>query len=116
MQRELSKMKQPKYPCRNCIYYNACGDKSRTMPCEGRKTKSQKRKGDKQMKELIVLERKNGWYGGYEQLFNTKSSCLFDDIKFYTDKGYTVKCLDKTQEYEFMKGRTTFDEYMEINK
>lgn len=75
------------------------------------------------MKELIILERKNGWYGGYEktkngyeQLFNTKSSCLFDDIKFYTDKGYTVKCLDKTQEYEFMKGRTTFDEYMEINK
>ena len=37
-------MKQPKYPCRSCIYYNACGDKSRTMPCEGRKTESQHKK------------------------------------------------------------------------
>lgn len=37
-------MKQPKYPCRSCVYYNACGDKNRTMPCKGRKTESQKKK------------------------------------------------------------------------
>ena len=37
-------MKQPKYPCRSCIYYNACGDKNRTMPCQGRKTESQYKK------------------------------------------------------------------------
>lgn len=74
------------------------------------------------MKELIVLERKNGWYGGYEktksgyeQLFNTNHHCLFDDIKFYTDKGYTVKCLDRTQEDELMQGRITVDEYMKTN-
>ena len=72
------------------------------------------------MKELIILERKNGWYGGYEknkngykQLFNTNDRCLFMDIKFYTDKGYTVKCLDNTQEAEFMKGRKTLQEYLQ---
>ena len=37
-------MDQPKYPCRNCIYFDACGDNTRTMPCYGRQTKSQKRK------------------------------------------------------------------------
>lgn len=31
--------RMPKYPCRNCKYFNACGEKSRTMPCEGRETK-----------------------------------------------------------------------------
>ena len=40
-------MTQPKYPCRNCIYWNACGDKSRTMPCKGRKTPSEKKKETK---------------------------------------------------------------------
>jgi len=74
------------------------------------------------MKELVVLERKNGWYGGYEktkngyeQLFNTDKNLLFCSIKIYTDKGYTVKCLDKTQEEKFMQSRTTFDEYMKAN-
>lgn len=74
------------------------------------------------MKELILLERKNGWYGGYEktkdgyeQLFNTNAYCLFFDIKIYTDKGYIVKCLDKTQEDEFMKDRPTLDEYLKAN-
>ena len=28
-----------KYPCRNCKYFNACGEKSRTVPCEGRETR-----------------------------------------------------------------------------
>ena len=74
------------------------------------------------MKELIVLERKNGWYGGYEktkngyeQLFNTNDKCLFMDIKHYTDKGYKIVRLDKTKEDDFMKSRTTFDEYMKAN-
>lgn len=74
------------------------------------------------MKELIVLERKNGWYGGYEktkdgyeQIFNTDKDMLFWAIKHYaTDKGYKVVCLDKTQEDEFMKGRTTIEELLGI--
>lgn len=70
-------------------------------------------------KELVVLERTNGWYGGYEkrgrqyeQVFNTNDRCLFMDIKFYADKGYNIICLDKTQEAEFMKSRVTLDEYL----
>ena len=36
---------QPKYPCRSCVYFKACGDNTRTMPCDGRQTKRQQ-KGD----------------------------------------------------------------------
>lgn len=35
------------YPCRNCIYFEACGDKERTVPCKGRVTKRQKQAEDK---------------------------------------------------------------------
>ena len=66
-------------------------------------------------KELIILERSNGWYGGYEktkggyqQEFNTSAGLLFYVIKDYTDKGYSIKCLDKTQEKSFLEGRETF--------
>ena len=34
-----------KYPCRSCVYSKACGDNTRTMPCNGRQTKRQQ-KGD----------------------------------------------------------------------
>lgn len=37
----------PKYPCQNCIYFDECGENSRTMPCMGRQTKSQKKKEEK---------------------------------------------------------------------
>lgn len=70
-------------------------------------------------KELIILERSNGWYGGYEktkngyeQLFNTSSHCLFMDIKDYTDKGYTIRCVDKSQEETFMKDKVTLEEFL----
>jgi hypothetical protein len=42
--REGEKMKQPIHPCINCIYFKACGETTRTMPCEGRMTKSEKKK------------------------------------------------------------------------
>ena len=31
-----------KYPCRGCIYFDACGHHNRTEPCDCRKTKSEK--------------------------------------------------------------------------
>lgn len=31
------------YPCRGCIYFKECGNNNRTVPCEGRVTKSQKK-------------------------------------------------------------------------
>ena len=71
--------------------------------------------------KLIVLERSNGWYGGYEQnedgtfcqVFNTDARQLFMSIRCYTDKGYTVKCLGKESEEEFMTKRTTLQKFME---
>lgn len=38
------KPREVQYPCRGCVYYAACGSSMRTMPCDGRKTKSQMRK------------------------------------------------------------------------
>lgn len=35
--------KQPHFPCRNCIYFNTCGESNRTEPCYGRVTKSEKK-------------------------------------------------------------------------
>ena len=37
-------MKNVKHPCVGCIYFKACGENTRTMPCNGRKTKSEQRK------------------------------------------------------------------------
>ena len=39
---------QPIHPCINCIYFKACGETTRTMPCEGRMTKSEKKKENKE--------------------------------------------------------------------
>lgn len=36
--------KTVKHPCHGCIYFKACGSTSRTAPCSGRVTKSEKKK------------------------------------------------------------------------
>lgn len=28
------------FPCRNCVYFDACGERNRTVPCDRRETKS----------------------------------------------------------------------------
>lgn len=35
-------MGYPRYPCRNCVYFNACGDNTRTAFCDGRMEKTDK--------------------------------------------------------------------------
>ena len=32
------------HPCVNCVYFKACGDTTRTRPCDGRKTKLDKKR------------------------------------------------------------------------
>lgn len=39
--------KNVKYPCRNCVYFSTCGDTTRTEHCDGRETKSEKKRGAK---------------------------------------------------------------------
>lgn len=41
--------KNVKHPCQSCKYFDACGNTSRTEPCEGREVKGRrKKKGEKQ--------------------------------------------------------------------
>lgn len=35
-----------KKPCIGCIYFKVCGSTTRTQPCDGRMTKSEKKKED----------------------------------------------------------------------
>ena len=49
-------MNTVKHPCRNCIYFDACGESGRTEPCKGRVTKSEKKKGDQKCKIMGDLE------------------------------------------------------------
>lgn len=37
------KPREVQYPCRNCVYYATCGESTRTMPCDCRKTKREMR-------------------------------------------------------------------------
>lgn len=71
---------------------------------------------------LVVLERSNGWYGGYlvrdgqyECVFNTNADCLFMSIRNYTDNGFPriLHCVPKEMEAEFMKNRTTLEQVLE---
>lgn len=71
------------------------------------------------MEELIIVERKNGWYGGYtktkngyNQEFNTDKHLLFWSIKQYTDKGYKIKCVDSDMEEKLRSGKPTLQEYL----
>lgn len=36
-----------KRPCVGCVYYTACGNTNRTMPCNGGQTKSEKKRKEK---------------------------------------------------------------------
>lgn len=36
-----------KYPCLGCIYFPQCGDRTRTRPCDGRRTKKEQKKEQK---------------------------------------------------------------------
>ena len=42
--KEEKGMTQVKYPCKNCVYFDVCGSNTRTKKCEGRKTKTEKKK------------------------------------------------------------------------
>lgn len=48
-------MNKVKHPCVGCVYFDACGVTSRTVPCNGRVTKSQR-------KAELEKEKKNGKY------------------------------------------------------
>ncbi len=64
-----------KYPCRNCVYFAACGDNMRTMPCKGRTTKTERKKA--------MTKTSYGYYTEY------KGYAI--DYNFYNENEYTVQ-------------------------
>lgn len=47
-----------KHPCQGCVYYQVCGNSGRTEPCNGRMTKSERIRMEKNSKEME--EKRNG--------------------------------------------------------
>ena len=45
--RKVMNAKQVKHPCIGCVYFNACGETSRTTPCDGRMTRSERKAAEK---------------------------------------------------------------------
>ena len=41
-----------KHPCIGCVYFAACGKGGRTVPCDGRLTKSERRKLNEKNKKV----------------------------------------------------------------
>lgn len=41
------KNKDVKHPCKSCVYFATCGDNTRTEPCKGRMTKSEKKRSER---------------------------------------------------------------------
>lgn len=40
----MADVRQVQYPCRGCVYFDSCGHHMRTEPCEGRKTRRERKK------------------------------------------------------------------------
>ena len=46
-------MKTIKNPCRGCIYFKVCGENTRTKPCDGRTTKTDKKRENENKKYFL---------------------------------------------------------------
>ena len=44
-------MKQVQKPCIGCVYFNVCGETTRTEPCNGRLTESERKKNERYEQE-----------------------------------------------------------------
>lgn len=54
-------------PCTNCVYLHVCGDTSRSEPCKGRQTKTEKRKELAKMVDDLYNEFLDMDYKDYEE-------------------------------------------------
>ena len=62
------------FPCRNCVYFNACGERNRTVPCDRRETKSDlKRKRKMESAEKRKAFKQGAFYFAY-RLVETNSN------------------------------------------
>ena len=62
------------FPCRNCVYFDACGERNRTVPYDGRETKSDlKRKRKAESAEKRKAPKQDAFYFAY-RLVGTNSN------------------------------------------
>lgn len=55
------------FPCRNCVYFDTCGERNRTIPCDGRETKSDlKRKRKTESAEKRKASKQGAFYFTYK--------------------------------------------------
>lgn len=62
-------------PCIGCVYFSACGETNRTMPCDGRMTKSERKKSGRYEKEtdykkISQIERRRSKRRVHEEKWN----------------------------------------------
>ena len=50
--------KQVKHPCIGCVCFNACGETNRTMSCDGRTTRSERKAAEKTEQEKKQKQQK----------------------------------------------------------
>lgn len=62
------------FPCRNCVYFDTCGERNRTVPCDERETKSDlKRKRKMESAEKRKASKQGAFYFAY-RLATTNSN------------------------------------------
>lgn len=71
------------------------------------------------MATLYVLDRGNGWCGGYivkngttKQVFHSDALNLQQAVKQYEDMGYTIEYLDKEQTRKFLENKIEYENYL----
>lgn len=68
-------MKQVNRPCIGCVYFDACGETTRTAPCDGRMTRSERKRGlrydeETDYKKLSQIERRKSKRRVHEEKWN----------------------------------------------
>jgi hypothetical protein len=68
-------MKQVQKPCIGCVYFDACGETTRTMPCDGRMTASERKRSERyeqerDYKKISQIERRRSKRRVHEEKWN----------------------------------------------
>lgn len=83
------KTNKPLYPCRSCVYFAECGETSRTMPCKGRQTKTERKASE--VKQNEIQKKKKEVNAGYNNKICV-SYCGLQTLLTYTpERAYITR-------------------------
>ena len=68
-------MKQVQKPCIGCVYFDTCGETTRTAPCDGRQTASERKRDNRygqetDYKKISQIERRRSKRRVHEAKWN----------------------------------------------